>query len=163
MNLSSLLTTVDLHLDKRQFQLALDVCNLIIESYPEDFRGYHKRSKVYARFQNWQSALDDIDIVIGYKSNEPAHYFSKARWELELEDYSSAVFSFKKVIELENYFNDQYYLESTYFYLAIVSFYLNNPADVKEFCSKVREDFSLPFKDKLFSRVSLMSWASGSG
>ncbi len=51
-------------LEKQNFREAIEICTSIIEQNPNDYRGFNKRSKVYARMQNWESAISDITEAI---------------------------------------------------------------------------------------------------
>ena len=156
MGIDSSLETAFQLAEKEKFKDAIAVCSEVIKKNESSYKAYNKRAHIYARMGEWDKALNDIEKTIELNPQEPAHYFSRARWLINTEKYQDAIIDLTKVIELEKDNKDYYYLESTYF-LRSYAFHQVGEFDfaIKDL-SRVRHDFSLFFSGRIQSKKELL-------
>jgi tetratricopeptide (TPR) repeat protein len=145
--------------DAQQLDEAIQLCSRLIDSEPNLYDAFKQRAHLFARIGKWTSAIEDITRAIELNSEEPAFYFSRARWHIQAKEFVEAIRDLGEVIDLEKYHSDTYYLESAYFFRALCHRGIGRPDLVLKDCENVSEDFSTYTLGVIQQKSELMQWA----
>lgn len=155
MDINNQLETALSLAERQQYEEAISLCCEVISHDDSCYKAYNSRAKIYAQMRNWAKALNDIDTVIKLKPNEPAYYFSRARWLINTENFEDAISDLTKSIQLEKELDDEYYLESAYFFRAFSYCQFGKDTQAIEDLKFVRNDFSVYLLGKVHSKQEL--------
>ncbi len=142
--------------ERQLYTAAIKICSRVIDEYPFDFRAYNRRSKIYGRLKDWPHAIKDVSKAIHLNPKNPAHYFSRARYRMNMGDFDNAVADLDRLLATKN--ND-YYFESALFFRALAHSHLKNYKQVLSDCEEVRDDFELYFLGKNQNKKDLVAFA----
>lgn len=118
---------------------ALQICNNIISEFPDYYEGYEKRSYIFHQMGDHENAFKDIEEVIRIVPGEPAPFFKRGRWKLNLGLYNEAIDNFTKVID----FGSDYFIDAAYFFRAIANFYIKKYEKALSDCDNVPDKYHL--------------------
>lgn len=127
------------NIKSRNYDTALDTCNLLLAEYPDSYEVYELRSSVHFRTSNYTKAFSDLDLVISLVPNDPSPYFRKGRWMLNIGDYEGAISNFTEVIN----WNSDYFKEAAFYLRALSYLKIKEYVKCLNDCNQVSDGYSL--------------------
>jgi hypothetical protein len=135
-------------------------CDEHISQFPLDKKGLRLLAFVCSLSHQYGQALEKISEVISLSGNnaEPADYFNRGRWLLAISDFSGGAADFAKVIQLCEFYKDNYYLEDAYLCRAIAFSKANLVKEALEDLCHVGDDYKTFVIGKLYSKAELSAY-----
>lgn len=99
-NATVLLSQISQAMSARQYQLALQLCNQLVDSYPDFAEGWNRRATVQYQLNNHAESVADIRETIRL---EPRHFGAISGLGLiflRLKDYPAAIEAFEEVLAI---------------------------------------------------------------
>lgn len=146
--------------ERKNYSEALKLCCEVISEDPSDPSGYRERSHIYALMNQMERAIHDIDHVIRLRPEEPAHYFTRGRWQLDVDEFAQAVKDLTKVIELSVFYGDDYYMEMARFFRAEALLRLGRYEEALADCEQVRDEVQTYIHPRVKSKGDIVEEAN---
>jgi tetratricopeptide (TPR) repeat protein len=136
---------------------AATLCTQLIQQFPEDFEPYFRRAHAHWRLGDGSAAIQDLTDAIRLRPDEPALYYFRGLWSIEMGAPSQGTADLGEAIALDRKLGSTYYadcapLDQAIGYLMLGQFELAKtavdamPREMKSYvagqlwtCAKVRE------------------------
>ena len=128
----------------------------LVAEFPLEPKVWSLRAYIFARMGNIANAVSDLTRTIDLASPEPAHFFDRGRYRLNLGDAPGAAADFSRGIELCNEYGNDYYRESLHFMRAEALVKAGNRRGALADLKQVRDGFTL-WTTELRSKEALLA------
>jgi len=123
-----------------RYNEAIEMLNKGLSIYPKSGNIYRaKANTLYYYIEDYNLGLENLNIALELSSDKISLYFTRARWEFELELFEESIEDFTKIIEA----NDTYFIGTAYNYRAIAFTHLKKYKEALEDYYKIPEDHDL--------------------
>ena len=126
---------------KKKYDDALKLCNVLMEEQNESYELFELRSSVFARLNQTEAAIEDLDRVIELMPNNSAPHFRKARYLMKVERNNEAVYHLSEAENMDN----GYFGETIFFIRAIAHLRQKKYDDALNDVNKISNDFDQTF------------------
>lgn len=134
-------------------------CNEQILLDPSDTEALRLKAFATSMLGALEQAIQAIDgaIATTSASPEPADFFDRGRWLLELGRLSESISDFSTVIDLSERYEDSYYLESAYLHRAVANRRAEKKREAISDLQQVSQDCACFALGKVHTKEALMS------
>ncbi|MCI5157119.1 MAG: hypothetical protein D3906_01530 [Candidatus Electrothrix sp. AUS1_2] len=142
-NYRDILEQARVFMNKKDYTKAIDLCTSVILYNPDVIDGWRLRSQLYELYCKYELAISDISKTIEFGYEEPADYFRRGRYYLDIQEYKSAISDFTQVIFFSEQSENYYYYESAFFFRAESLLRECRYEEALMDCEQVSDNFSL--------------------
>jgi hypothetical protein len=129
------------HSEKKEFSLALAICQHLIIFEATRIAGYRERAEIWQTMTEHDLAVHDLQKIVDLGSVEPVDYYNLGIAELRGSEVKKAVAAFTRGIELGQIHQSSYYTQSCRFHRAAAFLRLGMPREAIEDCGEVEEGY----------------------
>ncbi len=126
----------------RDYGAALNLCNEFPVTHPDAYRILFKRAHVHWQLGNRQAAIEDLNVVVDIRSNEPGFRYVRSFFLIDQGDYVGAVDDLTEVLRLGKEAGSDYYREDAQFVRAYCWLKLRKFSEALADCQNVKSGYN---------------------
>ncbi len=140
-DLDCLVNRLRSYCEKKDFSLALVLCQHMIIHDSTQLAGYRERAELWQAMAEHALALHDLQQLMALGSVEPADYYNLGIAELRSSEADKAIAAFTKGIELGEIHKSSYYTQSCRFHRAAAFLRLGMPKEALKDCNEIEDGY----------------------
>lgn len=153
------LEEIDARRNRREYDIALRLCNKLLEECPDSHRVLRERAFLYGSMHRTELAIDDLTRVIALRPNEPCYFADRADYLIDARRYREAVDDLTEALRLCDVWRNDYYRATAHFVRAYAHLRLGHSSDALADCRHVRDNFSWWIEGALRSKSGIVTEA----
>lgn len=153
------LEEIDTWCRRREHDVALRLCNKLMEEYPDSHEPLRERAFVHSLMGQTQHAIDDLTRVIAIRPHEPCYFDLRAHQFIDLGRYEEAVSDLTEVLRLCDVWESDYYRSTAHLVRAHAFLRLGRPADALADCDHVKDDSGWWIENGLRTKSAMVAEA----
>src|SRR5687767_4482338 len=119
IELDTALAQIEDLMAKKQYAAVIDFCEKVEGQLSDSYEVFYHRAQAKNVLSDVEGALRDLSVAIDLEPREPALFFFRGLWSIDVGDYASANRDIQKAIELEDKLGSSYYRQSAKFVRAV--------------------------------------------
>ena len=147
---------VDRLVKMRRYAEVISLCSNLLDEFPERFEPNFRRAHAWLATGRAELAIDDLTAAIGKNSSEPALFFFRGRWRIELRLVPEGIQDLSESISLERELNSDYYLTSSRLSRAVGYYLIEDLVSASAELSDLPEDATTFLAGRLWKSGDLL-------
>lgn len=140
---------------RKQYAQVVDLCDELEQQTPATYEIYYHRAQAKRALSDFNGALGDLSRAIQLEPREPALFFFRGLWSIDVGDHASAARDLEQAIELEEKLGSSYYRQSSKFARAVALLLHGELALMERECGDLPSDMNSFVAGRLWTVAEL--------
>jgi tetratricopeptide (TPR) repeat protein len=136
---------------RKQYAALIELCDSLEKQIPEAYEIYYHRAQAKSALLDVHGAIGDLSRAMEIEPNEPALFYFRGLWNIDVGDHATAASDFQKAIDREDELGSSYYRQSSQFARAVALLLFGDFQAAAHECGELPADMRSWFGNRLWT------------